>query len=79
MKVIVNRQQTKTVSVNTQGTTEVVSVGTQGPPGPNSVTLAGDVDATYLVDGSVLVYSTTTNKWEATNRLQKQELEGGQF
>jgi hypothetical protein len=79
MKVIVNSQQNKTVSVNTQGTTEVVAVGIQGPPGPSSVTQAGDVDATILVDGSVLVYKTITNKWTSTTTLDAQNLEGGHY
>jgi len=79
MRVKVNNQRTKTVTVNSQGTTEVVSVGIQGPPGPNQITTAGDVDASNLKDGSMLVYSTTVSKWEATTSLLKQELEGGQF
>lgn len=79
MKVKVNSQHTKTVTVNSQGTSEVVSVGIQGPPGPNQITTAGDVDTSDLKDGSVLVYSMAVSKWEATTKLQKQELEGGQF
>ena len=79
MKVIVNSQQNKTVSVNTQGTTEVVAVGIQGPPGPSSITQAGDVDATNLVEGSVLVYRTTSQKWTSTTTLDAQNMEGGEF
>jgi hypothetical protein len=79
MRVKVNNQRTKTVTVNSQGTTEVVSVGVQGPPGPNQITTAGDVDVSNLKDGSMLVYSTAISKWEATTSLLKQELEGGQF
>jgi hypothetical protein len=79
MKVIVNSQKNKTVSVNTQGTTEVISVGIQGPPGPSSVTHAGDVDATILNDGSVLVYKTNTNKWTSTTTLNAQNMDGGEF
>jgi hypothetical protein len=79
MKVIVNSQQNKTVSVNTQGTTEVISVGIQGPAGPSSVTHAGDVDASTLVDGSVLVYKTNTNKWTSTTTLNAQNMDGGEF
>jgi len=79
MKIKVNSQQTKVVSVNTQSNNEVVAVGIQGPAGPNLIATANDVSITDLRDGSVLVYSTAVSKWEATNKLQKQELEGGQF
>lgn len=88
MKVIVNRQQNKTVSVNTQGTTEVVSVGilgpvgprgAAGPPGPNVISSAEDVDTTILNNGSVLVYKTNTNKWTSTTTLDAQNMDGGEF
>ena len=38
-----------------------------------------DVDMTGLDDGSVLVYSTANSKWEATNLLEKQTVECGQY
>lgn len=38
-----------------------------------------DVDMTGLDDGSVLVYSTASSKWEATNLLEKQTVECGQY
>lgn len=79
MKVIVSSQQSKTVSVNTQGTTEVISVGIQGPPGPSSITHAGDVDSSILVDGSMLVYRTISQKWTSTTTLDAQNMEGGEF
>ena len=76
----VSSQQAKVVAVNTQGISEVVSIGIQGPPGPTStINTADDVDVSDLRDGSVLVYSMSVSKWEATTKLQKQELEGGQF
>lgn len=78
-EVAANSQYSKIVSVNTQGTTEVVAVGIQGPAGPNSITNLGEIDLTNLADGSVLIYSTMASKWEATNKLEKQELECGQF
>ena len=81
MKVKVNTQASKVVSVNTQGTTEVVSVGIQGPPGAlyNSVNSAEDVDVSGLEDGSVLVYKSSTLKWRATRTLEQQNLEGGHY
>jgi hypothetical protein len=41
----------------------------------------GDVDLTTngKVNGSVLVYNTTTNKWTATTTLDAQNMEAGEF
>ena len=40
-----------------------------------------DVDATTngLINGSVLVYKTATNKWTSTTLLSEQNMEGGEF
>ena len=38
-----------------------------------------DIDVSGLADGSVLVYSTANSKWEATNLLEKQTVECGQY
>lgn len=67
------------VKVNQQGTSQVVSVGIQGPPGPNNITTAQDVDATNLQNGSVLVYKTTTSKWTSTTTLDSQNMEAGEY
>jgi hypothetical protein len=70
------------VKVNTQGTSQVVSVGIQGPVGPTGVTTingAQDVNVTDLKDGSVLVYKTSINKWTATTVLDSQDVTGGQY
>lgn len=79
MRVKVNQSTTIKARVDQSSNNQVVAVGIQGPPGVNLVSSASDVSVVDLQDGSVLVYSTAISKWEATNRLQKQELEGGQF
>lgn len=69
------------IKVN-QGTSQVVSVGIQGPAGASgisNISQAGDVDITTLSDGSVLVYETNSSKWVATTRLEKQTVDCGQF
>lgn len=38
-----------------------------------------DVDTTTLVNGSVLVYKTTTSKWTSTTTLDAQNMDGGFF
>jgi len=79
MKIRVSTQSAKIVSVNTQGTTEVISAGIQGPSGPNNISTASDVDLNSLEDGSVLVYKSSSLKWRSTRLLDQQNLEGGQY
>lgn len=69
------------IKVN-QGTSQVVSVGIQGPAGADGITSisqANDVDMTNLVDGSVLVYETGSSKWVSKILLDKQTIDCGQF
>lgn len=68
--------QSVTVEV---GTPAVVVTGLMGPPGASSLTGLTDVDTNALQDGGVLVYQQATQKWTATNTLERQILEGGQF
>lgn len=39
----------------------------------------GDVDLTDLENGSFLVYNSTTQKFTATNILEIDEIDGGEF
>lgn len=62
--------------------TEVVvpSVGIQGLSASDiSLANVSDVDVTSLVNGSVLVYKTDTNKWTSTTKLDAQDVEAGEF
>lgn len=54
--------------------------GIQGEPG-GTIPLSDlvDVDSTNLTNGSVLVYSTSTQKWVATQELSNQIIESGQY
>jgi len=68
------------VKVNTSANNKVVSVGIQGPAGPQgSITTQSDVDITNLENGSLLVYKAATNKWTSTTTLDLQNVEGGEF
>ena len=67
------------VRVNSSGTTQVVSVGVQGPSGPAQINTANDVDISNLTNGSLLVYSTQVEKWTATQLLENQTMECGQY
>ena len=44
-----------------------------------SMSLIGNVDTTNLVNGSVLIYKASTQKWVSTTTLEEQNLEGGHY
>jgi hypothetical protein len=74
--VIIERKEP--VVVSSQSQTKVV-IG--GMIGPTITTLRGlsDLDLTELAAGSLLVYNAGTEKWTATNKLEQQIFESGQF
>lgn len=74
----VSLSQTERV-VEHQETAQVVVTGVLAPASASSVSGSSDVDLSSLSDGSVLVYSSYTNKWIATNKLEKQTVECGQY
>ena len=43
----------------------------------NSIGDISNVDTSSLLDGSLLVYDSSINKWVATNELSKQRIDGG--
>ena len=57
----------------------VILTGMMGPAVTPSISQSNDVDMSQLRDGGVLVYNILTNKWTATNLLDKQIFEAGQF
>lgn len=59
----------------------VVVTGVMGPPGSANVrmNMIKDVDMTQLETGAVLVYNASTLRWHATNLLDHQIIESGQF
>jgi hypothetical protein len=80
--IIVDESQ-DTILVETSGEVTVITAAEQGPPGPSSgiqnISDANDVDATNRTEGSVLVYSTQTQKWVATTQLENQNVESGHY
>lgn len=68
----------KTVVANIQST-QVITSGMMPPNTVGTITNSADVDVSGLQDGGMLVYNATTNKWVATNLLEKQIFEAGQF
>lgn len=65
--------------ISTAENTTVVVTGIMGPPGASSISALEDVDKSELVDGATLIYRANTATWKATNRLDNQILEAGQF
>lgn len=45
----------------------------------SSISDIGNVDTTNLNNGSVLVYSSSTNKWVSTKNLHAQDMDAGEF
>lgn len=64
-------------------TAVTIVTGLMGPKGADgsAPTLASipDVDTVNKQNGSILVYSTITNTWVATNTLNNQTIEAGQY
>lgn len=75
---VVLEQKPQTVVTQTTSIQTIVT-GVMGPPGFTSITNADDVDKSQLTDGAVLVYAANTATWRATNKLDNQILEAGQF
>ena len=75
-KVVVNESSVLVVE-DTSST--IVVTGLLGPKTEMLLGQANDIDFTDLKDGSVLVYSTNTAKWVATEKLNKQAMDCGEF
>lgn len=74
--IIISDSETIVVS---EDTAQLVVTGIMGPPGSTSISGMTDVDKTELTDGATLVYKADTAIWKATNKLDNQILEAGQF
>lgn len=77
--ILISEQEVVVVTNETFG---VVVTGIMGPAGIDGVTRLSDmsdIDKTGLIDGATLVYNSTVAKWEATEKLNKQAIECGEF
>lgn len=65
------------------GVSEPGPQGIQGPQGLQGIqgplVSAPDVDASTLANGSLLIYSTSSQKWVASTLLENQSLESGHY
>lgn len=75
---VIVTENNNTVVINTQQPNVIIS-GMIGPTGVTTFAGLTDIDLTQLAAGSVLVYNPGTQKWTATNMLDQQIVESGQF
>ena len=73
---------TETVVVDTDIAITIVT-GLMGPKGrdatASTINALADVDITNVKEGSLLIFSTSSSKWQAGNTLEHQLLEAGQY
>lgn len=78
--VIIDTENTLTATVSEQSL-YTTTTDLSNPAVVESISNIADVDVTTngKINGSVLVYRTTTNKWTSTTTLDAQNMEGGEF
>jgi fumarate hydratase class II len=76
---VVTPDEALTVAVS-EGTFVLnTSTNLANPAVVESISNIADVDTTTKINGSVLVYKTTTNRWTSTTILDAQDVTGGQY
>jgi hypothetical protein len=80
LNVTVLPQNRVKVRTQQQGLT-LINSNLNNPATVNRVQDIGDVDIVTngKLEGSILVYKATTNKWTSTTTLDEQNMEGGEF
>lgn len=80
--IVIDNSSENTILVESPGQTTIITLGEQGPPGPSgiqNISQANDVDSSNLENGSILVYSESSEKWVATRLLENQSVESGHY
>ena len=78
---VVVEQEDEFVVTTQESSLTTASSDLSNPTVVESLDFVGDIDVITngKVNGSVLVYRTTTNKWTSTTTLDAQNMEGGEF
>ena len=76
---IISQQPTNNVVVDSAKQPTTIVTGIMGPRGATQIADSNQFDLTQLAEGSLLVYNSTSQKWVATNLLDHQIVESGQF
>ncbi len=80
--IVIDNSSENTILVESPGQTTIITLGEQGPPGPSgiqNISQANDVNISNLENGSILVYSESSEKWVATRLLENQSVESGHY
>lgn len=79
--IIATIDETQLFVTTSQAQLTTASTSTANPTVVESLDSVADVDVTTngKLNGSVLVYRTTTNRWTSTTTLDAQNMEGGEF
>jgi hypothetical protein len=79
-QVTISETEIVVVDVDTAITVVTGLMGPKGEDGTRTSLLTLiDVDTANITNGALLVYSTSTGKWHATNNLNNQTIEAGQY
>lgn len=79
MAIRVKIGQSSVISTKVKNINETIVVGAGGAFRRISSSDLTDVDNTNRVDGAVLVFNDTSDKYEATNLLDNQGIDGGEY
>jgi hypothetical protein len=79
--IIATIDETQLFVTTSQTQLTTASTSTANPTVVESLDSVADVDTTSngKLNGSILVYRTTTNRWTSTTTLDAQNMEGGEF
>lgn len=75
---VLQQQQVHNVVIDDKKVTVIVT-GQMPPPNLASIATLTDIDLSQLKNGSILIYNSDTQRWTATNTLDKQVFEAGQY
>lgn len=79
-QITISETETLVVSNDTAVTIVTGMIGPKGADGlVSSLGSIPDVDLANIANGSLLIYSSAANKWQATTTLSSQRLEAGQY
>ena len=75
IKVNVNKSNSLRVTTKSQDNLKIKTSTISS----NSISSLNDIDVSNLQDGSILIFSTSSGKWESETLLNKQTVECGQY
>lgn len=83
--IITSEEGPSTVIENVSEVSVIITEGAQGPKGAQGeagttfLSNLDDVDSSNVSDGSLLIYKQQTQKWIASNKLDSQDIDAGNY